>query len=534
VSDEVRPEDIEEIGLDPGILDTPIGRKDFFLHAAKLTAAAAAAGPFFMAAEHANAALRAMRRASANDPATTAVTAAQQFKGVTLNHTYESGLQALDPKNFSGPLWNKLTGINLSVIELDHASQFSKVVAAHLAHSGAYDIVDIEPAWIPSLADTGVLKPIDDYLKKYDPDGVMLGDLHPMYQPLGTWKGQRYGFFDDGDMFSVYYRTDIFSDPKLMKAYRAKYKRPLRVPRTWQEYAQVAHFITDALAPKVYGTGAFRKLNGPGNHWSFYQELFANGGQLFDPNTMKATINSAAGVKTLAQMIDQNKASIPGVTQMDAVSEWTAWCQGKLAMIFSWPPTGRISENYAQRSKAINFVPKSTIVGKVGYTLIPTGHGEMASGYCKAITSDSKNPEAAYLLMQWMCSPTISTQRVMLPYALRDPYRLSHYNSPKYRALWPSAKAYLVNLANAANQGVLNPIMPGTADMAVSLDRACTSAYAGTSPKSALDTAAKEWDDLTNKLGTDKQKEAYAAFLQLPGGSVKNTVAAAGKAVRIR
>ena len=35
------------------------------------------------------------------------------------------------------------------------------------------------------------------------------------------------------------------------------------------------------------------------------------------------------------------------------------------------------------------------------------------------------------------------------------------------------------------------------------------------------------------KLGKDKQKVAYQAFLKLPGGSVKNTVSAAGKAVHI-
>src|SRR5581483_43354 len=104
-----------------------------------------------------------------------------------------------------------------------------------------------------------------------------------------------------------------------------KYKQALRVPQSWDEYAQVAHFITDQLAPKVYGTGAFRKLNGPGNHWSFYQELAANGGAIFNSSTMKATINSPQGVKTLKQMIDQNKASIPGVEQMDAVF-WSIIC----------------------------------------------------------------------------------------------------------------------------------------------------------------------------------------------------------------
>ena len=56
MSDEipVRPEDFEEVGLDPDALfDATMGRRDFLLNTAKLTAAAAAAGPFFLAAEQA-------------------------------------------------------------------------------------------------------------------------------------------------------------------------------------------------------------------------------------------------------------------------------------------------------------------------------------------------------------------------------------------------------------------------------------------------------------------------------------------------
>ena len=116
---------------------------------------------------------------------------------------------------------------------------------------------------------------------------------------------------------------------------------------------------------------------------------------------MKAQLASPAGVKTLQQMVAANKASIPGNNDLDAVAQWAAWLQGKVAMIFSWPPTGRMSENYAQRDKAINFVPSSAIAGKVGYTVVPGGHGEMASGYVKALTTDSQNAEAAYLFMQW-------------------------------------------------------------------------------------------------------------------------------------
>src|SRR5438445_6307041 len=115
--------------------------------------------------------------------------------------------------------------------------------------------------------------------------------------------------------------------------------------------------------------------------------------------------------------------------------------------------------------------------------------------WCRAIPSTppatarrlpptSANADAAYLFMQWATSPPVSLARCMLPYALRDPYRLSHYKSDLYRSLWPTAKEYLVNLNNSANVGLLDMIMPGWQDYALSIDRMCTSVWAGTDPKS--------------------------------------------------
>ena len=71
------------------------------------------------------------------------------------------------------------------------------------------------------------------------------------------------------------------------------------------------------------------------------QQFRSNGGAFFDDN-MKAQIASDAGVKTLENMKAANTASIPGNEELDAVSLWVAWLQGKVAMIYSWPPTGRM------------------------------------------------------------------------------------------------------------------------------------------------------------------------------------------------
>jgi multiple sugar transport system substrate-binding protein len=477
-------------------------------------------------------AVRASTEGPKDGSAFRAVEAGKKFKDVTIAMTYEAGLQALEPRNYSGPQWQDLTGIAFNIIELSHPDQYSKPIAEHIAQSGAYDVIDIEPAWIPSLADGGVIAPIDDYVAKYM-NHADLEDYHPLYKFLPTYKGKRWGFFDDGDMLALYYRRDILEDPKLGAAYKTKYNQDLQVPKTWNEYAQVAQFITDQMAPKVYGAAHFRKAGSPGNQFAFLQEFRANGGRFFDPQTMKPELVSDAGVRTLQQMVAQNKASIPGNDEFDAVAAWAAWLQGKVAMHFSWPPTGRMSENYSQRAKAINFVPSSSIVGKVGYAVMPGGAPEMASGYVKALTTDSQNKDAAYLFMQWTTCPAVSLVRVMLPYTLRDPYRLMHYTSPIYRSLWPAAKDYLINLSNSANVAVVDMIMPGWQDYALALDRMCTAVWAGQDPKRALEKAAAEWDATTQKIGVDSQRAAYQQFMKVAGSYPDHTIETLGLAVHI-
>ncbi|RWL18650.1 MAG: extracellular solute-binding protein [Mesorhizobium sp.] len=476
------------------------------------------------------AAMKASMEGPADGSAFRAVEAAKAQSGVTLNMTYEAGLQALDPRNFSGPMWEQLTGMKSNVVELSNPDQYSKAVAEHIAGSGAYDVLDISPAWTPSLADGGVIAPLDDYIAKYM-NPADLEDYHPLYKALPTYKGKIWGFFDDGDMFALYYRKDIFEDPKMVEAYQAKFNAKLAPPKTWEEYTQIAQFITDQMAPNVYGAGHFRKAGSPGNQFDFLQQYRANGGKLFGDD-MKAGLVSDAGVKTLQNMIAANAASIPGNNELDAVSLWAAFLTGKVAMIYSWPPSGRMAANYSQSATAINFIPQSQIAGKVGYAVVP-GNPEHATGYNKALSADSANPEAAYLFMQWACSPPVSLARCMLPYALRDPYRISHFKSELYGALFPSAKEYLSNLNNSANVGLLDPIMPGAQDYFLSIDRMCTAVWAGADPKASLETAAAEWNETTDRLGVDSQKAFYTEFLKLPGATADNTVEKLGMAVTL-
>jgi multiple sugar transport system substrate-binding protein len=477
------------------------------------------------------AAMKASSEGPPDGSAFRAVEAAKQFSGVTLSHTVEATPQVLDLRQFSCPVFENLTGIKSNIIELSHPDQYAKPIAEHIAASGAYDVLDIEPAWIPGMADGGVIAPIDDYMAKYL-NTADLEDYHPLYKAMATYKGKTWGFFDDGDVFALYYRKDIFEDPKMMEAYQAKFGTPLAVPKTWDEYAQIAQFITDQMAPNVYGAAHFRKFGDPGNQFDFLQRFRTNGGVFFDDATMKAQLAGEAGVKTLQQMIAANNASMPGNNELGAVAVWVAWLQGKLAMIYSWPPSGRMTANYSQSDKALQFVPQSVIAGKEGYAPTP-GNPEHASGYVKAVAADSANPEAAYLFAQWATSPAVSLARVMLPYALRDPYRLSHFRSDLYAQLWPGAKDYLRALNDSANIAVIDMIMPGWQDYALTLDRMCTDVWAGTDPNEALQKAAAEWDSITERIGVESQKAFYEEFKKLPGAYASNTIEKLGLAVKL-
>ncbi len=360
-----------------------------------------------------------------------------------------------------------------------------------------------------------------------------LEDYHPLYKDLPTYKGKRWGFFDDGDQFALYYRRDVFEDPKLRQAYQAKFKRDLAVPRTWDEYAETAQFITDQMAPKLYGAVHFRKAGSPGNQFAFLQEFRANGGVFFDDKTMRAQLATPAGVTTLRQMVAANKASVPGNDDLDAVAAWVAWLQGKAAMLYSWPPTGRMSENYSQRAKAVNFVPHSDVAGKVGYAV------------------DARRPRRDGVRLREGTGRRFRARGGGLPvHAVgHEPAGLP---CPRHAALHVARSVSLVPLqlatvsrAMARGEGLpRHPVQrrerrrgghryARLAGLRAQPGPDVYSVWAGADPQAALQKAAAEWDAITDKIGVDAQRAAYEQFKKLPGCYADHTVEALGRAVHM-
>lgn len=452
--------------------------------------------------------------ASAQSAADRAVEAAKQYAGVTLNVFYEAGLQPLDPKNFTGPMWEDLTGIKINVIEAPLDQMFTKIMQAHRAGSGAYDVLNVVPNQMPDLALAGVLEPLDDFVDKYNyRDELDL--IAPVYRDNQMMvEGTIYGLPDDGDVLVLYYRKDLFEDPDNMAEFKAMHGYDLAAPKTWEEFADIGQFITDKYGPDIYGAGMLRQ---PGNAQYLFQERFrVEGGRFFDPETMKATINSEVGVSVFNAMLEENKFMPPGVEQWGFIEAFNAFLAGDIAMTVSWPPVGRWAAGYGKGTEALNWIPETKVADKIGYALPPGGAPELAVGFSLGVAAGSSNKEAAYLFAQWMNSEEISLQRVQLPFALRDPFRTSHFSSEEYRNRWSNASEYLDTLALGAETGLLDLSLIQTDRYEEGIRQSISRLWAGDDPQEILDDLAKQWDDLTERIGVDKQRRVYSDWASKP------------------
>ena len=105
---------------------------------------------------------------AAQSAAQKAVDAAKKIcSGKTITIVWEAGLQSLDPLNFSGPKWESSPACKVKVVEVPTAEMFTKIMQEYRAGTGAYDALNVIPAWMPDLVQAGALEQLDSYVDKY-------------------------------------------------------------------------------------------------------------------------------------------------------------------------------------------------------------------------------------------------------------------------------------------------------------------------------------------------------------------------------
>lgn len=405
--------------------------------------------------------------------------------------------------------FEKQTGLKLKTMTAPYLDHKTKIMQDVMNKSGTYDLVIIEWRMIGDVYNAGYVQPLDEWVTKYDPD---LDDMvSPFNTVWSTYDGKTIALPTDGDTWILYYRKDLFEDPQEKEAFKAKYGVELEVPKSWEHFEQIAEFFTRP-GDNLYGYVEWR-ARGVVFGW-FLQRLASLGGDFFTEG-MKPGINSPEGIRALEDMKRINQFMPPDVLSYGYMETVQDFAQGRAAMLNTWPAAAK---NIANREESV-------VAGKVGFARTP---GYMIDGKPNQLTMTvpglnlivnahtKKNPEAVYLVAQWLTSPEQLKRANLNLAGNTDIIRKSIFTDPEVREKIPGGGEYLdAQMANI-QQGFPEPAIPGFEEysqiLEIEISRYMTGEVA--TAKAALDNAAAEWERITDKHGRDKQWQLYQSFMQ--------------------
>jgi multiple sugar transport system substrate-binding protein len=350
--------------------------------------------------------------------------AAGQSLAIGLNkHPFTESLLPLIPE------FRSLTGINVEYLILPEAEYFTRLVADLSQQRGEFSVIMTGPMRNWQYVPADWILPLDDFLKNpklTDTEWFKIDDFYPALIAANRWNGKTGSGVGEGPLYSIpvleesyilAYRKDIFD------------KYNIKVPTTLEELADAARLVKqNAGIPGIVargtpsiasmGTGFISGLKSyTDGKWSeFDDKLNAN---FHDPRAVAFTES------WISMMRDSGPASWPNMQWYDAMQAFTAGQGGMIA------DADFFAASYEDATK-------SSVAGKVGYTLIPPGAGGKTHAglwtWALGVNAATKNKEAAWLFVQWA-----TAQRTLLNatigYRNFNPSRASVTNDPRVQAM---------------------------------------------------------------------------------------------------
>ena len=339
--------------------------------------------------------------------------------------------------------------ITVTVTPIAWEVLFPQILADVASRAGAFDVA----TW--DVLATGVVGAsfLDlDAFRKVHPDLVDanydLPDFDPgVWHVGGIWAGKNIGIPFSNDTMLFYYRKDVFSDHPLRAAFLEKYNRPLGVPKTWGETADVAAFFTQRVnpaSPTPYGIG----LMFPHTptlfsmyvlYWADYRRSAAglaewgkvdlDYGDYFTSARMPAFANTF-GVRALQDMKTLMPYS-PDPLRSDYAQAIEHFSKGTVAMVPHW------TSAWASFKQSQVLLPLDE---KVGVAVVPGAHS-VGGIWGLGINRVTKHPVEAFKFLQWATNSQNDKQK-FVNFGV-GPARISTLRDPEIRTADPRVPALL-------------------------------------------------------------------------------------------
>lgn len=307
---------------------------------------------------------------------------------------------ALNVALVAGPMYDPLydlipefeakTGRRVHVAaRLIHPELNAHLQEIYRAGTGAYDLISTHNKYVPSQQ--FFLRVLDDWFQE-----AALSEFIPAVLEMNRVEGWLLSLPRNIDVRLLYYRQDLFEDPREREKFGQAAQRELRVPETWEELAQVAKFF--ARPPDLFGF-AFPGRDS-GLFGTFFELVAMAGGKFFRPDLRPAFVDAAGrwALGFLCRLHAQDHVTPPELPEMryDEVSD--LFLQGRCAMVADWP-----GGFYRCRDPV-----QSKVVGRFELALYPSGPAGQrwvyAGGHAFGIPTSVQDEEGAVALLKFLTS----------------------------------------------------------------------------------------------------------------------------------
>ena len=362
------------------------------------------------------------------------------------------------------PEFEKKTGIKVQLDVAPIGDLYKKQLLS-LSTAARYDAMFMDEPWIAPLSE--FLLPLTERARGYD-----LTDFVPTALAAGAFQGVQYALPVDPNMQLLVYRKDLF-DQKGMKP-----------PTTWDELLAAAKAFTDP-AKEQYGI-AITASSDIQTCLYMLVSMWSQGAELVTAEG-KGGVNTPAGRKGTEIYLELLKYASPSARSYTSADVLKAMQTGQAVMAIQW----------ASAAKPLEDPNRSTVAGKLGYTLVPKAVRQtpMRGVWTIGIAKNSSNQDAAWEFAKWLSSKEFGLAAAKFPSALSAIHspRVSVLQDPGTKAALPYVETLLASLKIAKER-------PRLREFADIQEHFRVTAGKLTAGELTLDAALKEIDGGTNRI----------------------------------
>lgn len=252
-----------------------------------------------------------------------------------------------------------------------------------LAVSGgdAPDFAAADMAWMPYLANSGAVLPLDQLIEA---SGVDREDFYAALMDVNTYGDQTFGLPVSTNNLELFINNDLFKAAGL---------DPATPPTTWDELKDAATACADP-DKGIVGIELYTQP-GEGLTWQFQVYLWQAGGDFLTEDNAAAAFNSDGGKKALQYWLDLIDSGAY------TLSDWGLFGQGQSCMVMdgSWM-VGIWAES----------APFDWSVAPMPYPADGEPATNMGGEHIFIMAKDEAKQQAAWDFINWFTSPEVQTQ----------------------------------------------------------------------------------------------------------------------------